>query len=293
MLACVRNSSRPIRIALAALFLGAAGGMAAGATPAPQKPAPRRVVSMNLCTDQLAMLLAAKGQLISVSDLASDPYSSAMVKQARAYPANYGQAESIYLMHPDLVVTGRYTSRASVDMLKRLGMRVVIFNPAYSLADVRARILKMGRVLGRKAAAAKLVANFDTRLATLRKTVRTRPRAALYYANGYTSGDKTLAGQILDAAGFTNVATKAGYLGGGVMPLEVLVMAAPDIVFTSKPYPGGSRAEAILHHPALTSLRHWRAGAGAIDQDWICGTPYVLRAIKALGKTRANLARAK
>ena len=33
---------------------------------------PQRVVSMNLCTDQLAMLIARPGQLHSVSHLASD-----------------------------------------------------------------------------------------------------------------------------------------------------------------------------------------------------------------------------
>ncbi len=43
---------------------------------------PERVVSVNLCTDQLAMLLAAPGQLISVSHLASDPLSSSMVKSS-------------------------------------------------------------------------------------------------------------------------------------------------------------------------------------------------------------------
>jgi iron complex transport system substrate-binding protein len=45
---------------------------------APADTAPRRVVSINLCTDQLAMMLAAPGQLVSVSDLAADPHSSAM-----------------------------------------------------------------------------------------------------------------------------------------------------------------------------------------------------------------------
>ena len=47
--------------------------------------APLRVVSMNLCTDQLAMMLADEGQLISVSDIAIDPNMSPMAEAARAY----------------------------------------------------------------------------------------------------------------------------------------------------------------------------------------------------------------
>ena len=77
--------------------------------------APARVVSMNLCTDQLAMLLAAPGQLISVSHLASDPMASTMVAEAQAYPVNRGGAEQILLMEPDLVLAGSYTSLASVE----------------------------------------------------------------------------------------------------------------------------------------------------------------------------------
>ena len=59
-----------LRRALLCLLLAAA--------PAAAQEAPARVVSMNLCTDQLAMLLAAPGQLLSVSKLARDPMSSAM-----------------------------------------------------------------------------------------------------------------------------------------------------------------------------------------------------------------------
>ena len=43
-------------------------------------PVPARVVSINLCTDQLAMLLAAPGQLLSVSHLAREPQSSSMLE---------------------------------------------------------------------------------------------------------------------------------------------------------------------------------------------------------------------
>ena len=44
--------------------------------------APERVVSMNLCTDQLAMLLAGPGQLASVTYIATHPRASAMAEEA-------------------------------------------------------------------------------------------------------------------------------------------------------------------------------------------------------------------
>ncbi|SHL39277.1 iron complex transport system substrate-binding protein [Roseovarius pacificus] len=248
--------------------------------------APMRVASMNLCTDQLAMLIAQQGQLHSVSYLASDPRSSAMADKAAGYVENHGLAEEIYLMQPDLVIAGQYSTQATTAMLRRLGIPVEVFPPATSLEDVRARILRMGDILHRQVQARELVAEFDARLGHLRQQVTQRPEAVLYYANGYTSGDSTLAGQILLAAGFENATTRAGYGAGARLPLEVLVMTIPDIVITSRPYPGASRSEAMLDHPAVRAFRTGRAGATMTDHDWVCGTPYVLRAIEELAETR-------
>ncbi|WP_287013500.1 ABC transporter substrate-binding protein [Actibacterium sp.] len=251
--------------------------------------APERVVSLNLCTDQLAMLLAAPGQLVSVSFLAQDPMNSAMADAARAFPANRGQAEEVFLMKPDLVLAGTYTSRAAVSMLRRLGIEVVEFPPERSLDDVRRHLRLMGQVLGQQARAEAMIADYDTRLAALRADPAHRPRAALYSANGYTTGGNTLSGEILAAAGFDNIAAEAGMPAGGALPLEVLVMLRPDLVITGARYPGASRSEALLDHPALAPLLAAVPDAPATNADWVCGTPYVLRAIEGLVAARKAL----
>ena len=262
-------------IALALLW--AATGAIAG---------PSRVVSMNLCTDQLAMLLAAPGQLASVSYIARDPRSSAMADRALAFPVNHGLAEEIYLQKPDLVIAGAYSTPATTDMLRRLGVPVVVFQPALSLTDVRDRILQMGEVLDREEAARTLLADYDRRLAALQSAGPEAPRAALYAANGFTSGSMTLAGQILRAAGLRNVADELGYDGTAHLPLELLALADPDLLVSTTPYPRGSRSEEILQHPVVDQLAT-RSGAGQIrDADWVCGTPHVLRAVEALAEER-------
>jgi len=244
---------------------------------------------MNLCTDQLAMLVAGEGQLLSVSYLASDPRSSAMVEQAVNFHRNRGLAEEIYLLQPDLVVAGSFSTRATVDMLRRLEIPVAVFDPAYSLKDVQERLTQMGAVLGQPERAAKITAEFDARLAAYRAEIASRPRAALYYANGYTSGDKTLAGQILSIAGLDNIAAEDGFNAGGIIPLEVLAMAMPDAVITSRPYPGASRSEEVKGHPVIEALRRARPQASMTDSDWVCGTPFVLRAIDEMVALRREL----
>ena len=106
---------------------------------------------MNLCTDQLAMMLAAPGQLVSVSHLASEVQSSSMVKEARAYPMNRGQVEQVFLMRPDLVLAGTYTQVSTVDLLRRLGVEVVQVPPASSFVDAVEQVRIVGRALGQEA----------------------------------------------------------------------------------------------------------------------------------------------
>lgn len=279
----ILGSVRPSKLISLAAALVLSGAAALADT------APRRVVSMNLCADQLAMLVADPAQILSLSYLSTDPRSSAMYKQAATFPQNSGLAEDIYLLEPDLVLAGRFTGVATVNMLKRLGKRVEVFMPAYSLEDVRDRVLQMGRVLGREAQAAELVARFDKELSALRSDVKQRPLAALYYANGYTTGDQTLAGQILLAAGFENATTRAGQMRAGNLPLEVLVMMQPDTVVTGAKYPGQSRSEAILDHPVIRALQSDRHTGTVADSDWLCGTPYVLNAISQLVDLRRRV----
>nr|WP_242509560.1 ABC transporter substrate-binding protein [Rhodovulum imhoffii] len=249
-----------------------------------QADPPRRVVSINLCTDQLAMLLAGPGQLLSVSRIGADPMSSPMAEVAQAFHTNSGGAEEIFLLRPDLVLAGRYSNPATLDMLRRLGVPVVQVPMTYSLQEVPDRLREVGRVLGREDRAEALIAAFETRLARIRPG-GAGPEAALFSANGFTQGAGTLSHDILQAAEFSNLSARWGRQGSGYLSLEEIVMAQPDLIVMSRPYPGTSRAEELLRHPALGRF----AATGRIatsGPDWTCGTPHVLDAVARLAEAR-------
>lgn len=229
------------------------------------------------------MMLAAPGQLVSVSFIARDPVSSAMADEAMLWPVNHAQAEEVFALHPDLVLAGTYTSTATVALLRRLGVQVETFPPATSLDQVRAGILAVGRALGRDAEAGAMAARFDADLARLRRDPALGPRAASYSANGYSLGNQTLAGEVMSAAGLRNAGAEAGLTRGGVLPLERLLMIDPAILITGTRYAVPSRSEEILDHPALRALVAQGTRRASIqDRDWICGTPHVLDALTAL-----------
>ncbi len=265
--------------------------VAALLAPAPATTAaPARVVSMNVCTDQMAMLVAAPGQLASVSWLAREPSTSAMAAEAEAYPVNHGQAEEIFVMQPDLVLAGAFTARPAVELLRRLGFEVIEFSPETSIEDIRANLRRMGTALGQEARAEAVVAEFDAVLAAVPQATGDAPRAAIFEANSYTAGSGSLSDAVLRAAGFANVAGELGVRGVAHLPLEVLVMAGPDVVISGDRYQPPSVGEAILDHPALRHVQAGAAPAMVSDAAWVCGTPATAAAVARLAALREGLA---
>jgi iron complex transport system substrate-binding protein len=283
-----RRKHSPLRAIFAGwranLLMAFALGLSVMPTLAQDTP-PRRVVSMNLCTDQLAMLIAGEGQLHSVSVLASDPRSSAMARQAEALVTNHALAEEIFLMEPDLVLAGTFSSRATVGLLRRLGFRVEEFAPATSFDDVRDHIARIGELLHRQQRAAELIAEVDAGLARLASGPQSGRTIALYEPNSYTAGSGTLANEIFTAAGLVNIAERLGIAGSARLPLEQLIMAKPDLIGrSSSDYGAPALAQENLVHPAFRAL----AVQQVVDlpvAKMICGAPFTLDAAFMLQDT--------
>ena len=133
--------------------------------------APQRIVSLNLCADELVLRLAAPGTVKSVTWLARDPVLSNVPALAQAVPVNRGLAEDIVPLAPDLVIAGTYTSRTAVALLQRLRVPVLEIDVPGSIEEALAQIRTVAAALGAEERGAQLVADIQKRLAAL-------PRAA-------------------------------------------------------------------------------------------------------------------
>lgn len=244
---------------------------------------PRRVVSLNVCTDQLAMLIAADGQLHSVSRLSADPRTAALAHLAENYVLNHGQTEEIFLMQPDLVLGGTFSTRNTVELLRRLGFRVEEFEPETSFGDVRANLLRMGELLGREARAEELVAELDAGLAELKRNAPPESIVALYEVNSHTSGIGTLANAVVRAAGLVNLAEKLGYSGSVRLPLESLIMAEPDLLAGGDiRHDAPSLADQNFIHPAYLALAGKTKSVYLPSGHMVCGAPFTLISARIL-----------
>jgi iron complex transport system substrate-binding protein len=245
---------------------------------------PRRIVSLNLCTDELVLRLADRANIASITWLSKDRISANVVDLAADVPVNHGLAEEIIPLDPDLVVAGTFTARTAVAMLKATRFPVTEFSVAHDVADVRSGIRKMAALVGEPARGEALVASFDARLAEIGTPAPgRRPTALVFNANGFTVGAGTLVDDIMTRAGLDNVAAHMKLGNYSQLTLEIAVRSDVDILIISARRDGPpSLATALLDHPVLSKLGPKTHIVVLPTNLWSCGGPEVAEAIARL-----------
>ncbi|MGH6609321.1 MAG: ABC transporter substrate-binding protein, partial [Burkholderiaceae bacterium] len=217
--------------------------------------APQRIVSLNLCADELVLRLATPGTVQSVTWLARDPELSNVSDLAQRVPVNQGRAEEIVPLQPDLVITGTYTTRMTAALLKRLDVPVLEIGVANSVDQAIRQIETVAAALGARERGAQLIADIKGRIAALPVTpvIADQPVAAIFQPNGFTIGEGSLVNDLMRRAGLRNLAVEQRITHYGLLPLESLLRAQPDflIVNAADEHASPAMAHRILQHPAL------------------------------------------
>jgi iron complex transport system substrate-binding protein len=252
---------------------------------------PRRIVSIHLCADQVALALAHRERIVSLSYLSTDPSRSHMAEAAKGIRLNTGTAEEVVALRPDLVLAGFKSARTTVASLRSLGYRVVELAFATDFDAIRAQIRRVARLLGEIKRGESLIAGMDRRLKFAATDIPgNRPLAAIYQPMGFTSGRGSLEHTLLAAAGFENLAVRLKMGALGHLPLETLVTAKPDLLVNwlgNDPSPSLSRAG--YAHPALAG-GSWKI-ASLPNKFWACGAWYSALAVERLAAVRRSLNR--
>ena len=125
------------------------------------------------------------------------------------------------VLKPDIVVAGRFTKRATRELLKQKGLRVAEFDAPRSLDDAQRQIAEMGELIGHPERAAAENARLDAAVARARAAAsRARYRVLALARRGWVSGGDSLDSSLLAAAGLSNAAGELGRQFGGFVTLE-------------------------------------------------------------------------
>jgi len=277
-----------LRSALVAIAIVTSVGMQ-GASYATELP---RIASINLCTDQLLVTLADPAQILGLSPYSRDRARSWDAAKAAQFPKLSGEAEDVLVLRPDVVVAGRFTKRATRELLKEKGLRVVEFDAARSLDDVKKQIRQMGDLVQHPDRAAAEIQRLDTAIAHAREVVSRKPYRVLALSRrGWVSGGDSLTNSLLATAGLSNAAADLGFKLGGFASLEAIVSLRPDFLLVSD---AGDFAEdegrAFLLHPALERLYPVSKRLVIPEKLTVCGGPRLSEALDRLASELERVA---
>lgn len=266
------------------LRFGAALAVAFAALTNAAAASPQRIVSLNLCADELLLRLVPHERIASVTWLARDAGASNVSTEAQGVTINHGSAEEVIPSAPDLVLAGQYTTVAATSLLRRTGFRVATLAIPNSFEDVHRQIEDFGRLVGVEGAAEKLNDDIASKVdaASGPPNLR-RPRALVFNPNGVTVGQGTLANAIMTKAGLDNIAARLTLGGYHQVPLEQLIgLNVEVLIITGATRGTPSLATDVLRHPVLRELGARMVVVELPGRLWGCAGPGLIEAVDRL-----------
>lgn len=244
---------------------------------------PLRVMSMNMCTDQLLLSLLPPERIASVTWLSRDRGSSLMADAAMKVGVNYGLAEDVIRQKPDLVIAGNFTTPATRGMLKRIGYPMIEVGYANNFDDIRAQTRQIARAVGEPERGEALIADMDRKLAGLARDPAPKLRVASWDRSGFSASKGTLQDEILQAAGARNVVNEPPASIYGKPDAEVLLRTAPQLLVQGSAYVAEpSLGDIVEQHRIIR--QYWKKGRMlTVPQAYyVCGTPQIADAALSL-----------
>jgi iron complex transport system substrate-binding protein len=239
------------------------------ATPA---AAAERVVSLNLCSDQILVLLAPE-QVAALSPLARDPALSYVAASAATLPVVRNLAEAVLRLHPDLVLAGAFGAQATVALLQQEGVPVWMLDMPQDFAAIRVQTMRLAARLEVPRRGAALIATMDATLRAVRPPVHSVTVVA-WEPRGYTAGPGSLLDAVLRSAGLTNAAD------GRRLGLEALLRHPPDLLVVPLAPHFPSLATDLLDNSALAAIPRRALPPPLI----VCAGPFTAQAVAMLAR---------
>lgn len=252
---------------------------------------PDRIVSVNMCLDELAIRLADRERVASVLWMSRDPLNSNVADVARTIPGNSGTAEEAVSFHPDLVLVGAFTSAMTKSMLDRVGMPMAEFDVPENFDAVRKQIREFGDVIGEPARAEAMIDKLDRDLTSVSYPVNgPKLKAIILRPNGFTVGAGSLVDEILERAGLENLAARLNIGPYEQIPLERIAMLDADILIVNSEHSDeASLATEGLKHPLIGALSERTRVVSLPSRLWTCAGPNLIEAIRTLQRETIDL----
>jgi iron complex transport system substrate-binding protein len=257
---------------------------------AAQAGSPRRIVSLNLCVDQLLMVLVEPERIASITWLSRNEGDADLMPLARRLSVNHGSAEEVLLARPDLVIAGRFTTSTTRALLRRAGVPLLEVDPAQDWAGIRRVTREIAVAVGETGRAEAMLTDMDARLDALAGARPATPIPVIGWAGGANDvpGTDTLFNTLLESAGGINVGAMADEHGG--FDVERVVLRRPRALLRGVSH---GEAPALRNEAARHRLLRRLYPQGQLtysDALFGCGVPRAAAAAQQLQSSLRDLA---
>lgn len=218
---------------------------------------PTRVVSGNVCGDQLLIHFTTPERILALGPFAHAEDISFYADRAHRFPTTTAAGEELIRLKPDLVLLGAYDSRYTRLILGKRGIPFVLLDSWDDLVKMRAGVLDVGERLGERARSIALLREIELalgELAQVRTAISGRYSALILQRRGYVMGEGILH-DVIRRSGLRDAAGELGMTSSGFVDLEKIVRLNPDYLVVDSLRAGASdQGAALLQHPALERL---------------------------------------
>ncbi len=251
-------------------------------TLAQDETRPVRIVSINLCADELLLRLADPGQIAAVTLYPKTEEAEAVLKRTPAIRKIGGHAEEILTLKPDLVLTGPYAHRETIAFLRKRGVRILQVGLPKDFGDIYRNMKMIGETVGHSDRAEALVRKMKAELVA-GGTEGRGTRALFLQSEGYVPGRDTFENVVIQAAGFSNIAETEGIREYGRLSLERIIELRPEVmIFTGDQKEKPSVRGGVLSHRAIRKAIPGVRGVVLPACLLNCGSPASVEAVKLL-----------
>jgi iron complex transport system substrate-binding protein len=247
---------------------------AAGAAP------PQRVASLNLCTDELLLLIADPRQIASVTHLAQNKAETPLWRMARRFEMNDGSLLSVAARKPDLIITMGGGIRDRSGIAGRLGIKLLDLPFPQSLDDVDRSVSQVAKALGRGERGSQI-----RRRISLLRQAQPASRLDSIWLSG---GGQSLGAQSLGAEWMRLAGLRQRPLKGDRVSLEAVLVRPPSMLVRSDYRSGQASANArwLAHPLARRALE--RRSVRTDGRVWTCMGPLMVPEIERLRRAVAK-----
>jgi len=234
-----------------------------------------RVASVNLCTDEMLLLLAKPDEIASVSFLSRDPRETVLWREARRFPANDGTIEQVLSEHPATILNMGGGGRSRAYLASRIGIHPIDIGLPMTLDDVVSNLRRVAAVLGDVHRADP----WARRIEALRRSAPAEAEDTIWISGGgFTLAPDSLGAQWLRLAGL-----RQRPIVGGKASLETLLTAPPKTLVISD-YRSGQMSGGVrwLSHPIVQHAASRRIVTDG--RAWTCMGPFMIAEIERLRK---------